>query len=383
MTPHPYSFDPLPRPAVGPGEFAVAAVGLDHGHIHGMVQGLVEAGAELAWVHDSDPDRAAALAARYPGTRVAAREEEILEDPSVRLVASAAIASERAPIGLRALAAGKHAFVDKAPMTTFAQLEAVREATARTGLLYAVYYGERVHSEAAILAGQLVERGAIGRVLQVVCFGPHRVGGRRPDWFYDPAQYGGILCDIGSHNFEQMLHYTGARGGRIASATIANHAHPDTPGLQDFGDAHVVLDNGTTGYVRVDWFTPEGLDVFGDGRTLILGTDGYLEIRKYVDITTENGGGQVLLVDHEGQHRFDARGMTGFPYFGRLIRDCLDGTQTAMTQEHALAAAELSLAAQAQAVDLVAAVPAADAPGATAAGAAQAGAEVPREVGAP
>jgi predicted dehydrogenase len=197
-----------------------------------------------------------------------------------------------------------------------------------------------------LLAGQLIDRGAIGTVLQVASFGPHRIGAGRPDWFYDPEQYGGIICDIGSHNFEQMLFYTGATDGEIVSSTVANYAHRDTPGLQDFGDAHVVLDNGTTGYVRVDWFTPAGLDVFGDGRTVLLGTDGYIELRKYTDITTDNGGGQVLLVNHDGQFRFDATGKTGYPFFGQLIRDCLDRTEHAMTQAHAFAAAELSIIAQ-------------------------------------
>ncbi len=341
----PYTFAPRPQPAAEAAGFAFAAIGLDHGHIHGMTEGLIDAGATVKWVYDSDLARAADFAARNPTARVARSEQEILDDPEVRLVASAAIASERAPVGIRAMDAGKDAFVDKAPVTTFDQLAAVRETVARTGRKYAVY-GERIHNEAAILAGQLIDQDAIGRVLQVVCFGPHRVGGGRPDWFYDPAQYGGILCDIGSHNFEQMLFYTGAQGGRVSASTTANYAHPDHPGLQDFGDAHVILDNGTTGYVRVDWFTPEGLGVFGDGRTLILGTDGYIELRKYVDITTDNGGGQVLLVNQEGQYRFDARGVTGFPFFGQLIHDCLHRSETAMTQEHALKAAELSLLAQ-------------------------------------
>jgi predicted dehydrogenase len=209
-----------------------------------------------------------------------------------------------------------------------------------------VYYGERLTSESALLAGQLIDRGAIGRVLQVASFGPHRLGTGRPEWFFDPESYGGILCDIGSHNFEQMLYYTRATDGEVVSSTVANYAHRETPGLQDFGDAHVVLDNGTTGYVRVDWFTPAGLDVFGDGRTVLLGTDGYIELRKYADITTDNGGGQVLLVNQDGQFRFDATGRTGFPFFGRLIRDCLDRTEHAMTQQHAFAAAELSIIAQ-------------------------------------
>ncbi|WP_460796586.1 Gfo/Idh/MocA family protein [Microbacterium sp. GXF0217] len=343
---HPYVFDRLPEPVVAPGEFVFAAVGLAHGHVLGMTQGLLDAGATLRWVYDADEGKVAEFVALFPGVRVAASEQEVLDDPEVQLVASADIASERAPLGLRVLEAGKDFFVDKAPLTTFDQLAAVREATARTGRKYAVYYGERVHSEAAILAGQLVDQGAIGTVLQVAAFGPHRVGTGRPAWFYDPEQYGGVLCDIGSHNFEQMLYYTGAVDGEIVSATVANYAHPETPGLQDFGDAHVVLDNGMTGYVRVDWFTPAGIGVFGDGRTILLGTDGYIEMRKYIDITTDNGAGQVLLVNQQGQFRFDAAGKTGFPFFGQLIRDCLDRTENAMTQAHALKAAELSLQAQ-------------------------------------
>ncbi|WP_295104163.1 Gfo/Idh/MocA family protein [uncultured Microbacterium sp.] len=341
-----YTFDPLPEPVVAPGEFVFAAIGLDHGHIVGMVEQLIEAGATLSLVFDEDPVKIADFLERFPQARAAASEQEVLDDSEVRLVASASIANRRVPLGVRVLDAGKDFFADKPAITTMHDLDAAREAVERTGRKFAVYYGERVHSEAAILAGQLIDRGAIGTVLQVASFGPHRIGTGRPDWFYDPEQYGGIICDIGSHNFEQMLYYTGATTGEIVSSTVANYAHPDTPGLQDFGDAHVVLDNGTTGYVRVDWFTPAGLDVFGDGRTVLLGTDGYIELRKYTDITTDNGGGQVLLVDQDGQFRFDATGKTGFPFFGQLIRDCIDRTEHAMTQAHAFAAAELSIIAQ-------------------------------------
>lgn len=341
-----YTFDALPEPVVGPGEFVFAAVGLDHGHIFGMVEQLIDAGATLSLVYDPDPAKLADFVERFPQARAAASEQEVLDDPHVRLVASASIANQRARLGVRVLDAGKDFFADKPAITTMDDLAAAREAVARTGQKFAVYYGERVHSEAAILAGQLIDQGAIGTVLQVASFGPHRIGTGRPDWFYDPEQYGGIICDIGSHNFEQMLYYTGATAGEVVSSTVANYAHRETPGLQDFGDAHVVLDNGTTGYVRVDWFTPAGLDVFGDGRTVLLGTDGYIELRKYTDITTDNGGGQVLLVNQDGQFRFDATGKTGFPFFGRLIRDCLDRTEHAMTQQHAFTAAELSIIAQ-------------------------------------
>ncbi|BCJ36286.1 oxidoreductase [Actinocatenispora thailandica] len=341
-----YAPAPVPAPVVAPGEFVVGAVRLDHGHIYGMCEGLAGAGATLRWVYDPDPARVAAFRARFPQVRVARSEAEVLDDPEVRMVAGAAVPSERCALGLRVIDAGKDYFTDKAPLTTLAQLDAARGATARTGRKYAVYYSERIHVEAAVLAGQLVGRGAIGRVLQVIGIGPHRLGSGRPDWFFVKERYGGILCDIGSHNFEQMLHYAGARDASVAYSAIANHHHPEHPELDDFGEASIVMDNGSSGYCRVDWFTPDGLSTWGDGRTLILGTDGYIELRKYVNVATDEGGGHVFLVDQAGEHHLTARGNVGYPFFGQLILDCLERTENAMSQEHAFKAAELGVRAQ-------------------------------------
>ncbi|HCX85916.1 MAG TPA: oxidoreductase [Micrococcales bacterium] len=347
-----YAPAPMPAPVVAPGEFVFAAIGLDHGHIYGMTEGLIGAGGTLAWVYDPDPQKVEAFRTRFPQVRVARSEAEVLDDPAVLLVAGAAVTADRCALGLRVIEAGKDYFTDKAPLTTLDQLAAAREATARTGRKYAVYYSERIHVEAAVLAGQLVERGAIGRVVQVLGLGPHRLGTGRPDWFFEKERYGGILCDIGSHNMEQMLYFTGATDGRVTNAAIANYHHPEHPELDDFGEASVALEGGASGYCRVDWFTPDGLGTWGDGRTFLLGTDGYIELRKYIDVAREAEGGHVFLVDSDGEHHLRANGQVGFPYFGQLILDVLERTENAMTQAHAFKAAELALQAQAQAVVL-------------------------------
>lgn len=341
----------MPRPVVEPGEFVISAMHLDHGHVVGMVQGLLGAGATLKSVYDPQPERAAAFAEQFPQVTIAASEEEVLADPEVQLVAAAAVPSERAPLGIRVMEAGKDYFTDKTPLISLEQLAQAKEAVERTGRKYAVYYSERVHVEAAVLAGQLVEQGAIGRVIQVMGMGPHRLGdpASRPDWFYQRARYGGILTDIGSHNFEQMLTFTGSDDAEILSSAIANHDHPDHPELDDFGEASIALSSGASGYVRVDWFTPDGLRTWGDGRSFILGTEGYLELRKYIDVTTDNGGGQVILVNGEGEQRIEATGKVGYPFFGELILDCLHRTENAMTQAHAFKAVELAVRAQEQA----------------------------------
>jgi predicted dehydrogenase len=337
-----------PTPVVGPGEFVFAAMHLDHGHIHGMCNGLTEAGAELRWVYDPDPVKVAALCQRFPQVRVARTPDEVLNDPAVRLVAAAAIPCDRGPLGLRVMDAGKDYFTDKAPFTSLDQLEAARAAVASTGRKYMVYYSERLHVESAVYAGELIAQEAIGRVIQVIGLGPHRLAAAtRPDWFFKKAQYGGILCDIGSHQIEQFLFYSGASNAELRMAAVANYNHHEYPELEDFGEASLVADNSCSGYFRVDWFTPDGLGTWGDGRTIILGTEGYIELRKYIDVAREQVGDQLYLVNHAGEQRMPLAGHVGFPFFGQLIQDCLERTERAMTQTHAFKAAELCLRAQA------------------------------------
>lgn len=334
-----------PQPVVKPGEFVFAAAALDHGHIYGMCNGLVEAGAQLKWVWDPDPAKVDKFVQQYPQVKVADSLETLLNDPQVQLIAGAGVPSERCALGLKVMAAGKDYFVDKAPLTTLEQLEDAKAMVAKTGRKYAVYYSERLHVESAVFAGQLVKQGAIGQVIQTLGTGPHREGEGRPDWFYERRYFGGILCDIGSHQIEQFLFYTGNEDAHIVASQVRNVSHPQYPQFEDFGDALLAGTNGATGYFRCDWFTPAGLPTWGDGRLTLLGTEGYIEIRKYIDLTR---GEQdvVYLVNNEGEHRYPVAGQVGFPYFGELIKDCLNRTENAMSQAHAFKAAELCVKAQ-------------------------------------
>jgi predicted dehydrogenase len=336
-----------PSPVVKPGEFVFAAAYLEHGHIYGQCNGLIEAGAQLKWVYDADAKKVAAFTAKFPQVKVARSFDEILADPQVKLVAAAAIPCDRGPIGLRVMEAGKDYFTDKAPFTELAQLDAAKAAVARTGRKYAVYYSERLHVESAMYATDFVASGAIGRVIQVIGLGPHRLGkAGRPAWFFERAKVCGILCDIGSHQFEQFLTYSGATDATVTHAAVANYANQDKPEFEDFGEATLLGDNGATNFIRVDWFTPDGLSTWGDGRTLILGTKGYLELRKYVDVARDKTGDHVYIVDERGERHVNVAGQVGFRFFGELILDCLNRTEKAMTQAHAFKAAELCLRAQ-------------------------------------
>lgn len=338
-----------PEPVVKPGEFTFASAYFDHGHIFGQTNGLIDAGGICKWAWDPDPTRLADFVKKYPGVRAARSFEEILEDPGIHLVTAAAVPSERAGIGFQTLRAGKDYYTDKSPFTTLEQLAEAKKVVAETGKKYLCDFSERLHTEAGWFAGELARGGAIGRVLQVIIMAPHNLNApSRPAWFFDKSKYGGILTDIGSHQFEQFLYYTGATDATVEFARVENFGNPDYPGLEDFGEANLRMDNGASCYCRLDWWNPKGLRTWGDGRTFILGTDGYIEVRKYIDITSEPKEEQVVyLVDHEGEKRIPCAGKIGYPFYGRLILDILKRTEEAMTQAHCFKAAELSMQAQA------------------------------------
>jgi predicted dehydrogenase len=343
-----------PVPVVKSGEFIFFFFFISHGHIYGMCNGLTEAGGTLKSFYDPDPDKMHEFSKHYPDVIPAKYEGEILDDKEVNLIAAADIPNLRGPLGLRVMAAAKDYFTDKCPFTTLEQLSQARDMAAKTGQKYSIYYSERLHTEAGVYAGELVKQGVIGKIIQVIGLGPHRLNApARPDWFFIKEKYGGILCDIASHQMEQILFYTGAKDAKIVSSHVANYNNPQYPELEDFGEAHLVLDNNATAYFRVDWFTPNGLQTWGDGRVFILGTEGFIELRKFMNLGIPNSGGShIFLANGKEELYINVEGKVGYPFFGQLILDCINRTENAMTQEHAFKAAELALTAQKDAVRL-------------------------------
>jgi predicted dehydrogenase len=323
-----------------------AAIGINHSHIYGQVDCLLKEGAEFVAFHAAEDDLAKTFGDKYPQARRLADRDAILDDSSIALVLTAAIPGDRAEIAATAMRHGKDVMSDKPGMVTLDELRTLRHVQAETGRIFSVLYSEHFETRSTVRAGELVKAGAIGQVVQTTGLGPHRIGnyGVRPAWFYDRSRYGGILCDIASHQCEQFLFFADTLEAEVISATVANRAHPETPGLQDVGDIHLRAPNAT-GYVRVDWFTPAGLPTWGDGRLTILGTDGYIELRKYVDIAGRPGADHLFLVDRNGMQYVDCRA-TELPYARQLIADIRDRTETAMSQAHCFKAMELALTAQ-------------------------------------
>ena len=320
-----------------------AVIGLDHSHINSIVEIIRHGGGELVAVHSTDRQAVAAFQKRF-GARVATSEDEILNDSSIQLVCSAAIPNRRGPLGVQVMRHGKDFLVDKPALTTLEQLADVRRTIQETGRIFGIMYG-RLDSRATLHAGALVKAGAIGHLVQTLQLAPHLVNpSTRPEWFWDPERYGGTLCDLGSHQADEFVYFTGSTSAEVTTSRVANVNHPDRPKFQDFGDMMIRGDGGL-GYFRVDWLTPDGLGVFGDERTFLLGTDGYIEMRKTIDIAGRPGADHVLIVDRKSARYIDCKNLP-LPFGQQFVQDIANRTHVAQDQAAALLATELVLQGQ-------------------------------------
>ena len=334
--------------AVKPARIRFAAIGLNHDHINGQVETVKNGGGGLVAFFAKEPDLAADFQKRFPQAKLARSEDEVLQDSSIQLVLSSAIPSERAPIGIRVMQHGKDYMSDKPGITTLEQLAEVKRVQAQTRRIYSIMYSERLENQATIRAAELVKAGAIGHVVQTIGLGPHRMApATRPAWFFEKPRYGGILCDIASHQADQFLYFTGSTRAEVVSSQVGNVHFPQYPNFEDFGDMMVRGDSGA-GYIRVDWFTPNGLSTWGDTRLTVLGTDGFIEVRKNVDIAGRPGESHLFLVDQKETRYIDCSKVP-LSYGEQLVNDVLNRTETAMTQAHCYLATELVLKAQQQA----------------------------------
>lgn len=323
-----------------------AAIGLDHRHIYHMTGALIAAGAVGAGYCPETGDPRVLEGFREPFPRLHARDREaLLADPGIHIVACAAIPADRPALAIRAMRAGKDVMPDKPGAIRLDQVDAPEAVAVETGRILSICLSERFVVRACEVATRLVGQGAIGRVIQTTGLGPHRLNRAiRPVRFFDPAAFGGILTDIASHRIDQFLHHTGNATARIASACTANRGLPDIPEFRDYGE--ILLEAGNAnGFIRVDWFAPDGLPSWGDGRLFLLGTEGTIALRKYVDLAGRPGGDHLFLTDRHGTRHIDCS-PEPLTYFARFLSDVRNRSHTATPPDHALTVTRLAIRAQ-------------------------------------
>lgn len=322
-----------------------AIIGLDHNHVYNHVRILLGAGAEFAAYYSGKPELVAEMSARYPDVPAARSMAEILEDPRIDVIAGSAMPADRAGISIAAMQHGKDVLTDKPAVINLEQLDEIERVQRATGRIWCLYSNEHHDRRCTLKAGELVADGAIGRVVQTTGFGPHHIRKEtRPDWFFDRSISGGIIGDIGAHQIEQFLFFTGSTTASIVSAQTGNFANHDRPEFEDYGEVSLVGDGGV-GWFRVDWYTPTSLGVPGDIRLFLLGTKGYMEMRKYVDPAGRPGSEHLMLANEDGVRFIDVANEP-LVFASRFLDDIRNRTETAITQERSFLVTRLATQAQ-------------------------------------
>lgn len=332
-----------------------AAIGLDHRHIYDLTQDLIDEGAECAGCNPdtTDPRVLAGFRKRFPDVP-AAETERLLDDRSIDFVVIAARPCDRADLAIAAMRRGKHVMVDKPGVTTFEQLAAIERAVSETGRTWSVCIG-RLASPAVQDALRIVRSGEIGRVVHTTSLAPHRLNrALRPAWFFDKPAYGGIINDIGVHSIDQFLAFADAEDAEIVQSTIGAFG-TEPQGFEDFAEL-VLATPSVRGYVRLDWFTPDGLPTWGDGRFFVVGTEGTLELRKNLDIEGREGTDHMFIANRSATRYVDCSKLP-VTYYRDFLRDATEGTETAMPQRMTFTVCRLALQAQTQAVGYAARQP--------------------------
>lgn len=324
-----------------------AAIGLDHRHIYDLTQDLLDAGAECVGYNPdtTDPRVLAGFRKRFPHVPQS-ETPRLLDDPSIDFVVIAARPCDRAELAIAAMRRGKDVMVDKPGITTFQQLAAIEQVVGETGRIWSICLG-RLASPAVQEALRIIRSGELGRLVHTTSLAPHRLNrALRPTWFFDTPAYGGIINDIGVHSIDQFLAFADVDDAEIVSCTIGAFG-TEPPGFEDFAEL-VLATPSVRGYVRLDWFTPDGLPTWGDGRFFAVGTDGTLELRKNLDIEGREGTDHMFIANRTTTRYVDCSKLP-VTYYRDFLHDIVHRTETAMPQRQVFNVCRLALQAQANA----------------------------------
>lgn len=267
----------------------IAIIGAAHPHVDYVLDELTRADrADFVLVGVQDSDRAVAEhhAARF-GVPAYDRTEDLLAE-GVDIAVIAGVYGARGSDVVAALRAGAHVLADKPLCTTLDELDEIEAVAAEVGRTVNLLLEKRGYPE-TLAALDVVRAGELGDIVGVTSSGPHKLNrDQRPAWFFDRAQYGGILADLSVHDLDAALLFAPADEGVVRGAVSA--PLDGAEGFTRYGAATLTTPN-TVVSAEVSWLTPQASDVHGDYRLRLIGTRGTAEIfwaRGRVEVTTED-----------------------------------------------------------------------------------------------
>lgn len=227
--------------------------------------------AHLVAVADRHADLAESLARQYGVPKWYKDHHDLINDKGIDAVAVITSTSQHGEVVIDSAEGGKAIFCEKPISLSLAQAEQMLQVVENTGAFFQMGFQRRFDS-GYVEAKKKMEAGAIGT--PVLLISTSRDPFRPPVEFCDPKVSGGMIADMGIHDFDVARTFLGninsvyAVGGTLA--------YPELKSVGDIDNAiiNMVFENGALGVVHLSRNSVFGYDI----RAEIWGTKGSLQI---------------------------------------------------------------------------------------------------------
>ena len=209
--------------------------------------------AELRWICDLDQSRLEVFGKRYPAVRCTRELEDLLLDSELDAVVIATPVSSHYRLGLAALNAGKHVFIEKPLAGSVAEARALTSLAAERGLT--VMPGHTfLYSPPVNAIRDLINSGDLGDIYFIstsrVNLGLHQA---------DVS----VAWDLGPHDFSILCYWLEETPTHL-SAMSRSCIFPSIP---DVAFINLEYEQGAIAHVELSWLAPSKLR-----RTTIVGS---------------------------------------------------------------------------------------------------------------
>lgn len=198
--------------------------------------------ATVAAVSDLSAERLGEVQRRFPGVKTTTDYRELLRDPDIDAIAIATPVGTHYELGLAALTAGKHLWLEKPMTETSAQAQRLIDEAERRRLVLLVDH-TFIYTGAVRKMAEIMRSGELGRI-----------------YYYDSIRVNlglfqrdvSVISDLAVHDFSLLDHLLGEQPVAV-SASGTNH-FPGTP--ENLAYVTLFYESGTIAHANVSWLAP-------------------------------------------------------------------------------------------------------------------------------
>jgi predicted dehydrogenase len=197
---------------------------------------------QVVAVVDQDPKKLEVVQKRYPAIKTTTHFQDLLEDSSIDAIAIATPVNTHFELGIAAIKAGKHVWLEKPMTETSLQARKLVDEAARRNLTLFVDH-TFIYTGAVRKMGEIIKSGDLGKV-----------------YYYDSTRVNlglfqkdvNVISDLAVHDFSILDYLLGEHPAAVSASGI-NH-FPGTP--ENLAYITLFYESGTIAHANVSWLAP-------------------------------------------------------------------------------------------------------------------------------